>query len=110
MQKATVTKFNGLAGCGITIHSFGWNDESQLTVSDTASGDSVVLDGLSTQYLRGSIKNYVKDLGYRDENVERRQFLETLSEELATVLSRWESKKAEAKVEEHAKHEAQWES
>ena len=102
MHKATETKFNGLGGCAITLYSTGWSDESKITVSDTIGGDSVILDGLSTQYLRGSIKNYVKDLGYRDENVERRQFLETLSEELATVLSRWESKKAEAQLNEVA--------
>ncbi len=100
MQKATETKFSGLGGCAVTLNSFGWNDESQITVNDTVGGDSVVLTGVSTQYLRGSIKNYVRELGYRDESVERRQFLETLSEELATVLSRWESKKAEAKGNE----------
>jgi hypothetical protein len=110
MQKATETKFNGLGGCAVELHTYGWGNESNITVRDTERGDSVVLNGVSTLYLRGSIKNYVRDLGYRDESVERRQFLETLATELGTVLSRWESKKAEAKVEEHAKHEAQWES
>jgi len=96
MQKATETKFSGLGGCAVELHTYGWGNESTVTVRDTERGDSVVLNGVSTQFLRGSIKNYVRDLGYRDESVERRQFLETLSEELATVLSRWKSKKAEA--------------
>jgi len=110
MQKSTETKFRGLGGCAVELHTYGWGDDSNITIRDTQRGDSVVLEGVSTQFLRGSIKNYVRDLGYRDESVERRQFLETLSKELATVLSRWESKKAEEQAKEHAKKEAQWES
>ncbi len=54
------------------------------------------MEGLSTQSLRGGILKYVKDLGYRDESAERRQFVEKVSEELLSVLKRWEEDKAHA--------------
>jgi len=102
MQKATETKFRGLGGCAVELHTYGWGDDSNITIRDTQHGDSVVLDGVSTQYLRGGILNYVRSAGYREESAEQRQFLENLSTELATVLKRWESKKAEAQATEVA--------
>ena len=94
MNKTTQTTFKGLSGCVVDFYSSGWSDDSSITVRDTSKGDSVVMEGLSKQYLRGGILKYVKDLGYRDESAERRQFLEHLSEDIADVLKRWEENKA----------------
>jgi|TARA_R100000084_G_scaffold102284_1_gene57833 hypothetical protein len=94
MNKTTQTTFKGLSGCAVDLYSSGWSDDSSIAVRDTATGDSVVMEGLSTQSLRGGILKHVKDLGYRDESAERRQFLEHLSEDIADVLKRWEENKA----------------
>tara|TARA_B100001094_G_scaffold236261_1_gene231345 strand:+ start:333 stop:629 length:297 start_codon:yes stop_codon:yes gene_type:complete len=98
MNKTTQTTFKGLSGCVVELYSSGWSDDSSITVRDTSDGNSVVMEGLSTQSLRGGVLKYVKDLGYRDESAERRQFLELLSENIAEVLKRWE----ESKVKEAA--------
>ena len=94
MNKTTQTTFKGLSGCVVELYSSGWSDDSSITVRDTSDGNSVVMEGLSTQSLRGGVLKYVKDLGYRDESAERRQFLEHLSEDIADVLKRWEENKA----------------
>jgi len=94
MNKTTQTTFKGLRGCVVELYSSGWSDDSSITVRDTSNGDSVVMEGLPTQSLRGGVLKYVKDLGYRDESAERRQFLELLSENIAEVLRRWEESKA----------------
>lgn len=99
MQKSTETKFRGLGGCAVELHTYAWGNDSSITIRDTQRGDSVVLDGISSQYLCGGILNYVRSAGYREESAEQRQFLEKLSTELGTVLKRWESKKAEAEAE-----------
>lgn len=96
MNKTTQTTFKGLSGCVVELYSSGWSDDSSITVRDTSDGNSVVMEGLSTQSLRGGILKYVKDLGYRDESAERRQFVEKVSEELLSVLKRWEEDKAHA--------------
>ncbi len=109
MNKTTQTTFKGLSGCVVELYSSGWSDDSSITVRDTSGGDSVVMEGLTTQSLRGGILKYVKDVGYRDESAERRQFLGDLSKTIADVLKRWDESKAK-EAEAQAEEAVSWES
>jgi len=95
MNKTTQTTFKGLGGCHLFVYEHPCSDgDSSLKVTDTTSGDSVELDGLTAQSLRSGIRNYVSMLGSRDESTERRKFVEDLSEDLQHTLKRWEESKA----------------
>ena len=80
---------------GVEFFSSGHRDHAEVTFRDTNSGDSVVVEGLRTAYLQGAIRNYVRSLGYREEDKSAREFLETLQGDLAKALKKdeveWES-------------------
>ena len=57
-----------MGSSGVEFFSSGHRDHAEVTFRDTESGDSVVVEGLRTVYLQGAIRNYVRTLGYRDED------------------------------------------
>ena len=90
MKHATKHTFSGMDSSGVEFFSSGHRDHAEVTFRDTDSGDSVVIEGLRTVYLQGAIRNYVRTLGYRDEDKNAREFLETLQGELAKALKKEE--------------------
>ena len=91
MKHATKHTFSGMGSSGVEFFSSGHRDHAEVTFRDTESGDSVVIEGLRTVYLQGAIRNYVRSLGYRDEDKNAREFLETLQGELAKALKKEEA-------------------
>ena len=95
MKHATKHTFSGMDSSGVEFFSSSHRDHAEVTFRDTNTGDSVVVEGLRTAYLQGAIRNYVRSLGYRDEDKSAREFLETLQSELAKALKKdeveWES-------------------
>ena len=91
MKHATKHTFSGMDSSGVEFFSSGHRDHAEVTFRDTDSGDSVVIEGLRTVYLQGAIRNYVRTLGYRDEDKNAREFLETLQSELAKALKKEEA-------------------
>ena len=76
---------------GVELYTSAHRDHAEVTFRDTETGDSVAIEGLRTAYLQGAIRNYVRTLGYRDEDKNAREFLETLKGELASALEKKEA-------------------
>ena len=91
MKHATKHTFSGMDSSGVEFFSSGHRDHAEVTFRDTETGDSVVVEGLRTAYLQGAIRNYVRSMGYRDEDKNAREFLETLQGELAKALKKEEA-------------------
>ena len=91
MKHATKHTFSGMDSSGVEFFSSGHRDHAEVTFRDTETGDSVAVEGLRTAYLQGAIRNYVRTLGYRDEDKNAREFLETLQGELAKALKKEEA-------------------
>ena len=109
MNKTTQTKFTGLGGCSLRLHSNMWStdESSSITVCDTGTGDTIDLDGLSPQVLRGAIKNYVSSMESREETAERRLFVDALAEKLVDIHKAWRRDKAEAEAKAKAEAKAE---
>jgi len=80
-----------MGSSGVELFSSGHRDHAEVTFRDTESGNSIVVEGLRTVYLQGAIRDYVRSLGYRDEDKSAREFLETLQGELAEALKKEEA-------------------
>lgn len=78
------------------------DESSSITVCDTGTGDTIDLDGLSPQVLRGAIKNYVSSMESREETAERRLFVDALAEKLVDIHKAWRRDKAEAEAKAKA--------
>ena len=86
MKKETKTRYSGLAACRVDLHCNSYSDESQITVRDTNTGDSLEIEGMTNTALRGAVFSFVDYQGYRKDNAEAVQFLRKLSEHVAKAL------------------------
>ena len=91
MKSATTRTFSGLASFDVDLHSSTYSDDSRITLRDTNSGDKLEMEGITNAVLRGAVLSYVSYMGYRKEDASCRQFLEKLSEQLASALEKEEA-------------------
>ena len=91
MKHATKHTFSGMDASGVDFYTSAHRDHAEVTFRDTETGNSIVVEGLRTAYLQGAIRNYIRTLGYRDEDKNAREFLETLQSELAKALKKEEA-------------------
>ncbi len=86
MKSATTRTFSGLASFDVDLHSNVYNDDSRITLRDTNYGDKLEMDGITNAALRGAVLSYVSYMGYRIDNASAREFLQKLSDQLASAL------------------------
>ena len=95
MKHATKHTFSGMDSSGVEFFSSAHRDHAEVIFRDTETGNALAVEGLRTAYLQGAIRNYVRSLGYRDDDKAAREFLETLHSEVAKALKKeeveWES-------------------
>jgi|TARA_R100000027_G_scaffold17446_1_gene12672 hypothetical protein len=91
MKSATTHTFSGLQSFAVELYSSTYSDDSRITLRDTDSGDKLELEGLTNAVLRGAVLSYVSYLGYRKEDASTREFLQKLSEQLASALEKEEA-------------------
>ena len=91
MKCSTVQTFSGLASCAVDLHSSSYSDDSRITLRDTNTSDKLELEGLTNAVLRGAVKSYVTQLGYRKDDASAGAFLKELSDQLARTLEKKEA-------------------
>lgn len=91
MKSATTRTFSGLASFDVDLHSSTYSDDSRITLRDTNSGDKLELEGITNAVLRGAVLSYVSYMGYRKEDASAREFLQKLSDQLASALEKEEA-------------------
>ena len=91
MKSATTRTFSGLASFDVDLHSSTYSDDSRITLRDTNSGDKLEMEGITNAVLRGAVLSYVSYMGYRKEDASAREFLQKLSDQLASALEKEEA-------------------
>ena len=70
------------------LYSSSYRDESEIEIRDTDSANKITLEGLTIAQLQEGVVEYVKSLGYRNEDEDARKFLLKLSTELTKITTR----------------------
>ena len=70
------------------LYSYGHRDEAEIEIRDTDSPNKLALEGLTIAQLQEGVLDYVKTLGYRNEDEEAKKFLLRLSTELTKITTR----------------------
>ena len=88
MQHSTAHTFKIQQSCSVKLYSSSYRDESEIEIRDTDSANKITLEGLTIAQLQEGVIEYVKSLGYRNEDEDARKFLLKLSTELTKITTR----------------------
>ena len=88
MQHSTAHTFKIQQSCSVKLYSYGHRDEAEIEIRDTDSPNKLALEGLTIAQLQEGVIDYVKTLGYRNEDEEAQKFLLKLSTELTKITTR----------------------
>ena len=88
MQHSTAHTFKIQQSCSVKLYSSSYRDESEIEIRDTDSANKITLEGLTIAQLQEGVVEYVKSLGYRNEDEDARKFLLKLSTELTKITTR----------------------
>ena len=88
MQHSTAHTFKIQQSCSVKLYSSSYRDESEIEIRDTDSANKITLEGLTIAQLQEGVIEYVKSLGYRNEDEEAQKFLLKLSTELTKIMTR----------------------
>ena len=88
MQHSTAHTFKIQQSCSVKLYSSSYRDDAEIEVRDTDSANKITLEGLTIAQLQEGVVEYVKCLGYRNEDEEAQKFLLKLSTELTKITTR----------------------
>ena len=88
MQHSTAHTFKIQQSCSVKLYSSSYRDESEIEIRDTDSANKITLEGLTIAQLQEGVVEYVKSLGYRNEDEDARKFLLKQSTELTKITTR----------------------